>query len=189
MASDAGTGRKRRDALIARMPQGVPLIGAEVGVWTGKFSERVLRALPLLTLYLVDRWAPPPEGDSYLGSGSKISGYPQEQYDKALASTFSLTAFAKERVKIFRMTTVQAALEMKLEGKRFDFVFIDGDHSYAGCMCDILAWRPLVKPGGWIGGHDFDHPDQGGVKDAVLRWLAGRPGLELDGNRTWWVRV
>jgi len=47
----------------------------------------------------------------------------------------------------------------------FDFVFIDGDHSYSGVCKDINAWLPKVKYGGIIGGHDYFNAN--GVKQAV----------------------
>ena len=34
-------------------------------------------------------------------------------------------------------------------------VFIDGDHSYAGCKADIKAWLPHIKPGGLLVIHDY----------------------------------
>jgi predicted O-methyltransferase YrrM len=40
------------------------------------------------------------------------------------------------------------------KGHKFNFVFIDADHSYKGCMEDFLAWSPLVREGGLIGFHD-----------------------------------
>lgn len=36
-----------------------------------------------------------------------------------------------------------------------DLVFIDGDHSYAGCAGDIRAWMPNLKPGGILAIHDY----------------------------------
>lgn len=45
-----------------------------------------------------------------------------------------------------------------------DFVFIDDDHSYEGCKRSIAAWKPKIKPGGWMAGHDFDIE---GVRQAV----------------------
>jgi len=36
-----------------------------------------------------------------------------------------------------------------------DFVYIDGDHSYAAVKQDIVAWIPKVKVGGVICGHDI----------------------------------
>ena len=36
-----------------------------------------------------------------------------------------------------------------------DFVYIDGDHTYKGVTNDIIKWRSKIKPGGYIGGHDY----------------------------------
>lgn len=35
-----------------------------------------------------------------------------------------------------------------------DFLFIDGDHSYEGCLGDIQSWAVHVKPGGFMAFHD-----------------------------------
>ena len=40
-------------------------------------------------------------------------------------------------------------------GGSFDFVFIDGDHSYDGARRDHNKWGQLVKPGGLIIHHDM----------------------------------
>lgn len=42
-----------------------------------------------------------------------------------------------------------------LDRIRFDFVFIDADHSYESAKSDILSWKPLIAPGGLISGHDY----------------------------------
>ena len=39
--------------------------------------------------------------------------------------------------------------------KKLDFLFIDGDHSYAGVKLDYHMYKEFVKPGGWIGFHDI----------------------------------
>ena len=177
----------RWDAIARRLPAGTPLVGAEVGVWTGKLCSRLLASFPLLRLYLVDRWCPPPTGDSYCSSGAQMAGYDRQVYDNALAQTRSKCAFAKARCTYLIGDSVAMAAEVA-DGS-LDFAFIDGDHSYAGCLRDIRAWAPKVRAGGWLSGHDFAHPDQGEVERAVTEWLAGRPGLELDCNRTWFWRV
>ena len=37
----------------------------------------------------------------------------------------------------------------------FDFVYIDGDHSYEGSKSDLKNYYPKVKRGGVISGHDY----------------------------------
>lgn len=37
---------------------------------------------------------------------------------------------------------------------QFDFVFIDGDHTYEGVRSDFEMYAPLVRPGGIVGLHD-----------------------------------
>jgi cephalosporin hydroxylase len=42
---------------------------------------------------------------------------------------------------------------------QFDFLFIDGDHSYDGVAADFMSYYDLVRPGGLIAFHDIV-PDQ-----------------------------
>lgn len=39
--------------------------------------------------------------------------------------------------------------------RSLDFVFLDAAHDYDSVKADIKAWRPKIKPGGYIGGHDY----------------------------------
>ena len=38
----------------------------------------------------------------------------------------------------------------------FDFIFIDGDHSYDGVRRDFELYKSLLSPRGYIGFHDID---------------------------------
>jgi cephalosporin hydroxylase len=40
-------------------------------------------------------------------------------------------------------------------GRKVDFLFIDGDHTYQGVKADFAAYSGLVKEGGWIAFHDI----------------------------------
>lgn len=46
-----------------------------------------------------------------------------------------------------------------------DFVFIDGNHNYSYVKEDILKWKPKIKKGGILSGHDYYNWI--GVKQAV----------------------
>lgn len=50
-----------------------------------------------------------------------------------------------------------------------DLLFIDGDHTYVGCLSDIALWVPWVKHGGVIMFDDYN--DKTGVKKAVNQVL------------------
>jgi predicted O-methyltransferase YrrM len=81
-----------------------------------------------------------------------------------------------------------AASEM-FDDSSVDFVWIDGDHSDEAVLADIAGWLPKVRKGGWIGGHDHDHPAHPGVRAACERLLPGyeivRPSVEYPGVDSW----
>ncbi len=47
------------------------------------------------------------------------------------------------------------------EDGSIDLIFIDGDHSYEGCMRDIQAWMPKLKADGVMLFHDCDESSPG----------------------------
>jgi predicted O-methyltransferase YrrM len=59
-------------------------------------------------------------------------------------------------------TTVDKASAI-LGGKKIDYLFIDGDHTYEGVKSDYIMFSPLVKEGGLIAFHDIKtvRPDCG----------------------------
>lgn len=172
---------KRWDELLARLPQGY-VQGAEVGVWDGRMSRKLL-GNPDLVLYMVDRWEPPTEDDSWHSSGASYAQQPKEVFDDVYHKAVDIARKFPDRAHIVRAESAEAAA--RFEDGSLDFVFIDADHSYEGCRSDIEAWTPKVKHGGLVSGHDYDHPDQGEVKRAVDEAFED---VELAGNRTWFWR-
>lgn len=76
--------------------------------------------------------------------------------------------------------------------KDLDAVWIDADHNYGPVLADIKAWTPLIRPGGIIGGDDYDMM---GVRKAVVETgpHSVHPGYRLDkgyeGPWTYWMRT
>jgi hypothetical protein len=154
----------------------------EVGTWKGKTSRQVLERCPNVDYTMIDRWECPTPDDSYFNSGSETARLPQVKYEAAFHECVAIALEFGQRVHIIKSDSVAAAED--IEERSVDLIFIDGDHSYDGVRRDLLAWWPKVKRGGWLGGHDYAHPNQGEVKRAVDETM----GLvKLGDNRTWWI--
>ena len=69
----------------------------------------------------------------------------------------------------------------------FDLVFIDASHVEADVRADITAWRPKVRGGGILSGHDYGWPDGShpGVKAAVDALL----GRVEHAQSVWWLQT
>jgi predicted O-methyltransferase YrrM len=64
-----------------------------------------------------------------------------------------------------------------------DLIFIDGDHSFEGCLGDIEAWYPRLKEGGVLALHDYDRdvwPDVHKAVDVALSRWSIRQILHID---------
>ena len=50
----------------------------------------------------------------------------------------------------------------------YDLVFIDGDHSYTGCLADLERWAPGLAPGGHVVLHDGHKRQVAGAIESFL---------------------
>jgi hypothetical protein len=174
----------RAKALLTWLEGKSDPVGAEIGVFAGELSRRLLSRQDL-TLYLVDSWSADHK-PQYVESGDFHASLTQEQQERYYRITHQMIYFAGPRAKILRKDSQDAAKE--IPDKSLDFVFIDADHSYQGCKADIEAWRPKIKAGGFISGHDYENTEFPcwGVKKAVEEAF-GLP--ELGENYTWKVNL
>lgn len=174
----------RWDEVIDRIPVDRITTYLEIGVWKGDTFLRVLDARPLCYGIAIDPWKAAILGSSYALSGSQQAMLPQSHYDRIHERFMQDVKRYSDRARVHRLSSTVAA-ECEQVPLNADVIFIDGEHSYAAVSEDIDAWFPHVKPGGWIGGHDYDHPRFPGVRQAVDE----RYGLlELGADRTWWKR-
>lgn len=121
-------------------------IGAEVGVLRGKFSEYLLSNVEFSTFYCIDAW-------KHLPGRVDISNVSDaEHHANFLAAQQRLKRFGT-RAEMLRSESAEAA--QRLPDGGVDFVYIDGDHSYNGCMADLEMYYPKIKRGGILAGHDY----------------------------------
>jgi hypothetical protein len=129
---------------------------AEVGVWRGNTTKRVLKKChSILTQYwAIDPWKP--------FSVGKAKHLTEEMWNERYLSVCALQKWFFN-LHILRMTSLEAAALFR--DAYFDLVFLDADHSYESTLADIRAWLPLVRTGGWLTGHDYER--EPGVNKAV----------------------
>ena len=137
----------------------------EVGVYTGAscafLAKQLLARGAKFELSAVDLW------------DETSQGYPPmaNVYNEFVDRLHREGLF--EHVRILRTESVKAAAHF--QDASLDFVFIDADHSYEHVKADIEAWKPKMKVGGMLSGHDYGEPC--GVKQAVDELLGEHVSL------------
>lgn len=58
--------------------------------------------------------------------------------------------------------------DLKSTIQAFDFIFIDGDHSYEGCTADIMNWFDRLSSGGIVAFHDCYSSETNAVYESVV---------------------
>jgi hypothetical protein len=116
-----------RDDILERMPKGG--VCAEVGTQTGAFAKRILDVMNPSRLHLFDHDFTP--------------------FDERLFQSHIVVG----RV-VLHQGDSSTLLAEQPDG-HFDFIYVDGDHSYAGVVRDLEQALRKVKPDGWIVCNDY----------------------------------
>jgi hypothetical protein len=120
---------------------------AEVGVWKGEFAKHLLLECPQIRSYLmVDSWR-------HLEGWNKPFNLSDARFEEVYHHALLSTAFAKEKVRVLRGTTLE--VRQKIADESLDFIYIDGDHSLRGIVIDALSMWPKLRAGGVLAGDDF----------------------------------
>jgi hypothetical protein len=150
----------RRSFLFNFIPK--KKICLELGVWKGHFAKEIIKHAKPSELHLVDPWIFVEEMRKYFND--------QEELDKIhqkVCKRFS----DKKFVTIHRCTSEQLA--QNFSDEYFDWIYIDGDHSFEGVYSDLINYHSKVKKGGLIIGDDYGGKSRG-VKKAVDKFCIER---------------
>lgn len=105
--------------------------------------------------------------------------YEEMPWDRASDYLISCQRYAQfgPKCKLIRGDSVDVAASLLAQqrvnglwGDPFHIVYVDGRHSKDSVARDIAAWWPLLADKGIIAGHDWDHPDHPGVREAVIEF-------------------
>ena len=143
----------------------------ELGCWLGRSTSYLAglcraRAVELLC---VDHWAGSSD-DFDAAYRARLEQRPVEAEFRAHLERLQLDA------QILRQDSRDAAASLAEDS--VDLVFLDASHDRAAVEADIRAWRPKLRLGGLLAGHDYA-PDHPGVVEAVDA-AADALGLTLD---------
>ncbi|HUT93889.1 MAG TPA: class I SAM-dependent methyltransferase [Thermoguttaceae bacterium] len=127
---------------------------AEIGVDKGKCAYHLRRLFFQAELHLIDPWA------AYEGYSDRC--VPTRDAGDRKCTLVHELFVGDHAVTIHRTMSEDAAREIPGD---FDVVFIDGNHSYEYVKKDIISWRPTIRPGGFLAGHDY--LNKRGVRKAV----------------------
>lgn len=169
--------------------------GAEIGVFSGLYSQTICAGIPGVKLYSIDSW------QTYAPYYRDIQR--QEKLDEAKQNAY-------RRLKPFNVTIIEKFSEDAIkdfEDDSLDFVYIDGNHELPYVLWDIIWWSKKVRSGGIVAGHDYYETV---TKDSrchvipavmaytraykIVPWFvigtkAMEPGVIRDSKRSWmWVK-
>lgn len=131
------------------------LVGVEVGTNNGQHAMYILTYLNC-KLYAIDLWEDYEETNFLNAKPEKIkANLTQEDVENRLKNYDA---------EVIKGDSVEVA--KTFQDRCFDFVYIDANHTYENVRQDILAWKPKVKKGGVLCGHDYT-PECEGVMKAV----------------------
>ena len=152
-------------------------VGAEIGVWFGNTSTQFVKK-SLKKLFMVESYSVEPYKENsemsfqeYLAKYSKVTGEIApagfaKYYDRVYAEVKSRFRTFKE-VEICRMSSDEWF--EKYNDVELDWIYVDGDHSYEGCLRDLENSIKVVKPGGLILGDDYGWPNAKWQKPGVTK--------------------
>jgi len=142
-------------------------IGAEIGVFTGDFSEILLSTSPK-KLFLIDCWVKQEGEYTRDGNNNVVDGNLYSQVVQKFKDD--------PRVIIWRMFSDEACNHFT--DNYFDWIYLDADHTYASAMKDLKNWLPKVKIGGLFLGHDYFTTDCIDVEAAVNKFF-GKSNIDI----------
>lgn len=180
-----------RAEMLEEVPKGASC--CEIGVFALDLSRQILEIVQPSELLLVDMFP------AAMFSCDEHGGNPRH-LDGPTAFLDAVN-FCAENPAVHLLTGRSSSVIPTLR-PGLGFVYVDADHSYRGCLADLVASWEKLAPGGILAGHDYSlnearvvdrsHYAGFGVKQAVDEFCEARgvevAGLALDGYTSFLIR-
>ena len=136
---------------------GEDLVGLEIGTCRAESTHYFLdKCANISKLYTVDPYK------AYDDWNGEIT---QETVDRFREIAIKNLEKFGDKVEMVHKPSMEFAEVCKKKKQKFDFIFVDGDHSYEATLADCETYYPLLKEGGIFCGHDYQSLET--VKRAV----------------------
>lgn len=187
--------QKRREISRERLLRMLPRhsVGAELGVFKGEFSGRILEIVEPSELHLVDPWWTAygeyyPDWGIYTDNGRLRC---RDAYKAAQQSVASANRFGTNVTFHVQDDLAWLASQPDIS---LDWIYIDSSHEYEHTRAELDIARTKVKPGGLVCGDDWTEEEghvHAGVAKAGREFLAVQPyKLQfLDGGQWMMARI
>lgn len=125
----------------------------EVGCKEGRTVGALLAQCPQIRAIAIDPWIKQEAGDD-----PTRETYENWDFAEIERVFWENVGEHKKRCQMLRDTSEDAAkLTLQDADQMFDVVFIDALHDYDSVVQDISLWWPLVREGGFLALHDYNH--------------------------------
>jgi len=158
-----------RENLISKLPKNSDYL--EVGVLAGDYTARIVQHCSPKSVFLVDTFN---SNDWFHSSSPRFTA---ESHESFVRDRFS---------NVEALTLVKGLSQSILPSikQKFDYIYLDADHTYQAVWEDLNNAAALLKPGGIIGMNDYivwdyvsDEPY--GVVQATNRFLNLNPDWKV----------
>ncbi len=163
-----------RQEFLKYLPKGG--VAAEIGVLRGDFSKLILKHAAPARLHLIDPWTHQERKD-YARDPANRGDADHDRLFRKVKKTFG-RRIKGGQVALHR--DFSANVVPGFDDGYFDWIYIDGLHTYEGVMDDLGRFDSKMKESGLILGHDFTNQENAremnfGVVEAVEEFVGRKP--------------
>jgi hypothetical protein len=160
--------------LLKYLPKNI--ISAELGVFMGLFSKQIIKTLNPIKHYMVDIW------DGEMTSGDKDGNNIIQIKDmNDIYLNLKNEYIDNNQIEIIKDKS-QNFLK-NISDDYFDFIYVDGDHTYSAVYQDMILSLSKIKNNGFLCGHDYidNYEVQHAVNDFCKNFNQKISGITKDG--------
>lgn len=148
----------------------------EIGCYTGESSSIFAENERVNKLYCIDPWVG--NYDNQDGASKSDMFAVEKQFNK-IAEKY------KDKIVKIKDTSSNAINYFIENDIKVDLVYIDGNHQESAVTEDITKYKPVIKQGMFISGHDWQ---TNGVKNSIKKIFDKNPD-KIFSDRSWIIKL